>query len=68
MVALQLFGLVKRPVDLRTAAGVKQPQLQYGSSGTAQSPACPGDVHAVFEAVAAGPFDNAGSDGKPSAR
>ena len=45
VVSLQLFGLVKRPVGLRIAAGVKRP-------------ACPGDVHAVFDEVAAGPFDN----------
>src|SRR5215469_18658205 len=64
VVAFVLAVEVPGPVGVPVAVGEQGADLEDGFGGV-DSPAGAGDVHAVFDQVAAGAFDDAGGDGPP---
>src|ERR1700734_384646 len=62
VVALVFAVAVVGPVVVEVAVGVEGAEFEDGFGG-AEAPAGAGDVHAVFDQVAAGAFDDAGGDG-----
>src|SRR3984885_8457987 len=62
VVALVFAVAVVGPVVVEVAVGVEGAEFEDGFGG-GDSPAGAGDVHAVFDQVAAGAFDDAGGDG-----
>src|SRR6266571_6884082 len=61
VVALSFALEVVGPVGVEVAAGDEGPDLEDGF-GAVDGPPGAGDVHAVFDQVAAGAFDDAGGD------
>src|ERR1700722_16153055 len=62
VVALGFAGAGVGPVGVVVAVGVQGAEFEDGFGG-GDSPAGAGDVHAVFDQVAAGAFDDAAGDG-----
>src|ERR1700734_1623205 len=62
VVALVFAVAVVGPVGVVVAVGVQGAEFEDGFGG-GDSPAGAGDVHAVFDQVAAGAFDDAAGDG-----
>src|ERR1700686_3996612 len=65
MVALVFAVEVVGPVGVEVAVGVQGAEFEDGFGGVG-APAGAGDVHAVFDQVAAGAFNDAGGDGPPA--
>jgi hypothetical protein len=59
----QFLLLVKLPIRLEITARAKRAQLQHRLR-TLQAPPCPGQVHAIFDQMTAGPFNHTGGNGK----
>src|ERR1700730_13706341 len=62
VVAFSFALLVVGPVGVEVAVGLQGAEFEDGFGGL-DAPAGAGDVHAVFDQVAAGAFDDAGGDG-----
>ena len=62
VVAVVFLGEVVGPVGVEVVVAGQGAEFEDGF-GALQAPAGAGDVHAVFDEVAAGAFDDAGGDG-----